>query len=80
MHIPFFQPTCELSDTDKSAAEEELKAAWSAASCSVGELIALGKDFTQRRCRNASRWCQHQCQEWGIGRTEAMEQSWPFLS
>ena len=47
--MPFFQPTNEISEAEKTITEESMKAAWSEASCSVGELIAVGKDFTPEK-------------------------------
>lgn len=76
--MPFFQPANEVSESEKSAAEEAMKAARVEASSSVGELIAAGQDFTSEKCRNVSRWYLHQCPEWGITRTEVMPPYWPF--
>ena len=50
MHVPFSQPVNDVSEAEKSAAEELMKAARSAASCSVGELIAVGQDFSSEDC------------------------------
>lgn len=49
VHVPFFQPANEVSESEKSAAEEAMKAARVEASSSVGELIAAGQDFTSEK-------------------------------
>ena len=53
--MPFFQPTHEVTEEEKSAAEEAMKAARMEASTSVGELIAVGRQFTTERVQECIR-------------------------
>ena len=46
VHIPFFQPESEVCEADKRDAEENLRVARTTASSSLGQLIALGENFS----------------------------------
>lgn len=49
VHVPFFQPSHQVTEAEKSAAEEAMKIARMEASASLGELIAVGQQFTTER-------------------------------
>ena len=53
--MPFFQPTHEVTEEEKSAAEEAMRAARMETSTSVGELIAVGQQFTTERVQECIR-------------------------
>ena len=78
--MPFFQPANELSESEKSAAEEVLKAARSEASCSMGELIAVGKDFTPEKVQECIQVVSASMPRMGYRTHKSLQPSWPFHS
>ena len=46
VHIPFLQPESKVCEANKRDAEENLRVARTTASSSLGQVIALGENFS----------------------------------
>ena len=80
--MPFFQSVNDVTEADKSAAEESMKAAHREVSCNVGELIAVWQGFSSEKVQDCIRvvyssmprnWA-----EWDTVPTRVTQLTWPL--